>query len=930
MSELASSLSWALMTIARRQGVVIDSVRLNAAIAAAMKKSGGTSIDINSLCGALSLPKAQLLKAPDRSQLPVLGVVQERGWGLIVDQRPDGRWIFVSEEGHALISDDDLVEGVCKIDFSVLAAKGGQNGFERVFKEALAEFRPVFLEVVLASVVMSVIALGASIFSMQVYDRVIPTHGVATLIVLAIGVGLTYGYDSASRTLTIRKSNNAVLTGADVQAIIQAIKLGGSDMQDGVHTAQFSLVSSTGEVGGASTATLVVDSQAPTLDTDRARLGLQIDGKKLFSGSEMIAGDHMFANEFNIWPTSDIASIAVRMSGPQLDVVRDKLVLDTTLPLNINLPTVRGKVIGGISGLNYGYDTASRTLTITKSSGAALDDVEARAILKAIQLQNSTPSSGERSATVILTDKAGNSSQTNLTVTVDLTVPSSITAAFVPAKQASLRQVDIPDLLGDQNKHNLSPRENADLSSILNFGMNAQAFLASIRAILAEWGGINITGNANTTSANYYSVVSFSGLRPEDVVIFFHQAASSTRSGNFKFTTSGPSNLSLVGLATYLNPNTDLYEAGGQIGGPDNDIGNIRVLYQVTTNIESSTPTINVTYDGTKASIGDIIALYEGNKLLASATLGPGNIGSANTTLGLTADSSLTSGRHMITAKFIDLAGNTVSANDVTVTIAEGLATPTLTNLRVAGESGISQAINASPTKYAVISELPSDPTGKIAPEQNLSFSGTVGRAGESDMYEIRIAMGGRIMAFGKFKAGDFTLSTPANMLAPGLYKDFMIIVTNISDGVNNGQTTWIKDQTVAWYWIPQSLKDLAGGAGDDVIPLGVTANGQGTNIQTGPGKDTLVVGNFTNAADTSKLAATITDFYLGQDKVAIFGQTVTKANLDSYVKASSYGGLSTKLTIDLDGAGPGTTTYSLYLQNVQYNPNSIATIFGV
>ncbi|UIN19864.1 ABC transporter transmembrane domain-containing protein [Herbaspirillum frisingense] len=190
MSELASSLSWALMTVARRQGVVIDSVRLNAAIAAAMKKSGGSAIDINSLCGALSLPKAQLLQAPDRSQLPVLGVVQERGWGIIVDQRPDGRWIFISEEGHALISDDDLVEGVCKIDFSVLAAKGGQNGFERVFKEALAEFRPVFLEVVLASVVMSVIALGASIFSMQVYDRVIPTHGVATLIVLAIGVGL--------------------------------------------------------------------------------------------------------------------------------------------------------------------------------------------------------------------------------------------------------------------------------------------------------------------------------------------------------------------------------------------------------------------------------------------------------------------------------------------------------------------------------------------------------------------------------------------------------------------------------------------------------------------------------------------------------------------------------------------------------------------
>ncbi|MCP1573410.1 ATP-binding cassette domain-containing protein [Herbaspirillum rubrisubalbicans] len=190
MSELASSLSWAVMTAARRQGVVIDSVRLDAAIATAMGKNGSAAIDLQVLCTALSLPKAQQSDIPERAQLPMLGVVNERGWGIIVDQRPDGRWIFISEEGHALISDSDLIDGAYRLDFAALGAKDGQNGFERVFKEALAEFRPIILEVVIASVVMSIIALGASIFSMQVYDRVIPTHGVATLIVLAIGVSL--------------------------------------------------------------------------------------------------------------------------------------------------------------------------------------------------------------------------------------------------------------------------------------------------------------------------------------------------------------------------------------------------------------------------------------------------------------------------------------------------------------------------------------------------------------------------------------------------------------------------------------------------------------------------------------------------------------------------------------------------------------------
>lgn len=701
-------------------------------------------------------------------------------------------------------------------------------------------------------------------------------------------------------------------------------------------SAQFSLVSSTGEVGGASTATLIVDTQAPTLDSDKATIGVQTGGKKLFSVPEMIAGDHMFNTEFYIWPASDIASITIRMGGAQLDPARDKLVLDTPISLNSNLATVNGKVVGGIGGLSYGFDSGTRTLTITKSSGATLNDVEARAILKAILLQNSTPSSGDRTANVILTDKAGNTSQTNLTVTVDTTVPSSITAVLLPTKQTSFRQIDIPDLLGNApNRHNMEAKEKIELSFILPNGLDAPTFLASIRAISLDWGGINITGNPNTTSPDYYSTVSFNGVVPGYPIRFFHQSGTSVRGGDIQVLMPNATRLMLEGLGSYLNPNMDLYvlQANENLRarGPDLDVGNIRLFYQVTTNIESSAPTINVTYDGTKASEGDAIALYEGEKLLVRTTLGRGDVGRAGITLGLTVENNLSPGKHVITAKFIDLAGNTVSSNDVPVTIAEGLAAPVVSNLRITGESGVPQALNDSLTKYAMITELPSTSTGKIAPEQNVIFSGTVGTPGSSgEEYEIQAIMGNRIMAFGKFKAGDFSLKAPANILEPGLYKDVRFVVTNITDGVNNGQTLWIKNHTVAWYWIPQSLRDLTGGAGDDVIPLGATEKGQGTNIQTGAGKDTLIVGDYRNATDKSKLAATITDFYLGQDKVSIFGQTVTKANLDSFVKASSFGGLSTKLAIDLDGAGPGTTIYNLYLQNVAYNPNSIATIFGV
>ncbi|WP_443115573.1 ATP-binding cassette domain-containing protein [Herbaspirillum seropedicae] len=188
MSEISTSLSWALTMAARRQGVVIDTQRLGTAIAAAVGKGG--SPDIPKLCRALNLSRPRHLAKPDRPSLPLLCQVKEQGWGLLVDQRPDGRWDFLCHTGQSVVGDAEIVGGGYRLDFTEQGGKKGQQGFERVFLDAIGEFRPVLIEIVVASVVMSIIALGASIFSMQVYDRVIPTHGVATLIVLAIGVGL--------------------------------------------------------------------------------------------------------------------------------------------------------------------------------------------------------------------------------------------------------------------------------------------------------------------------------------------------------------------------------------------------------------------------------------------------------------------------------------------------------------------------------------------------------------------------------------------------------------------------------------------------------------------------------------------------------------------------------------------------------------------
>lgn len=274
----------------------------------------------------------------------------------------------------------------------------------------------------------------------------------------------------------------------------------------------------------------------------------------------------------------------------------------------------------------------------------------------------------------------------------------------------------------------------------------------------------------------------------------------------------------------------------------------------------------------------------------------------------------------------------TETGNDIVLNVLGGATAPVLSNLKVSGGGQAAQAINDSTTHYAMVSEAAGDSTGSSGLLHQLSFTGTVGTAGSGHNYLVTVSMGGKLLAFNQFAAGDFKLDTPANVLAPGFYKDLSIVATDVTDGLSNGQSTTIGGQTLGWYWAPQNLTNLTAGAGDDMIPLGAAATANGiysTEVQTGAGKDTLVVGA-AGTTDSARLMARVSDFMVGTDKVSVAGQTVTADNLGRFVTASAAPANGTILSIDLDGPGPGSLTYTLLLVNVQYAQSNTHTIFGV
>ena len=69
-----------------------------------------------------------------------------------------------------------------------------------IIRAALWQRRGLFVSAVVATVTVNLLALGSSLFSMQVYDRVIPRSGFDTLWVLTVGVIVALLLDFALRT----------------------------------------------------------------------------------------------------------------------------------------------------------------------------------------------------------------------------------------------------------------------------------------------------------------------------------------------------------------------------------------------------------------------------------------------------------------------------------------------------------------------------------------------------------------------------------------------------------------------------------------------------------------------------------------------------------------------------------------------------------
>jgi ATP-binding cassette, subfamily C, bacterial LapB len=129
------------------------------------------------------------LANPQPPDCPFIARDPLHGWCVAVSRNPDGSWLAQPASGGKV-----RLEGAQPLQCVSIPPKAGPTGAQgsaaAIIWQVTGKYKSVFVEALLATFLINLLALVTSIYSLQVYDRVIPHNGYQTLFVLTAGVVL--------------------------------------------------------------------------------------------------------------------------------------------------------------------------------------------------------------------------------------------------------------------------------------------------------------------------------------------------------------------------------------------------------------------------------------------------------------------------------------------------------------------------------------------------------------------------------------------------------------------------------------------------------------------------------------------------------------------------------------------------------------------
>jgi ATP-binding cassette, subfamily C, bacterial LapB len=207
MTPEALNLGWSIQRIAALAGRSVDRLGLHQALTEFDPQQMPIA-QIADLCHRLHWPIPHALNNLDAARLPALVHSPVHGWMVVVARTADGQWQVDSASGRQQTPIEASMP-CWRIALPPTARQPARAW--TMIRSAFLQHKSTLLEGAMASALINLIALVASFFSMQVYDRVIPSQGYHTLAVLSVGVMLSIVFEFVLKYARSRVMEHAVV-----------------------------------------------------------------------------------------------------------------------------------------------------------------------------------------------------------------------------------------------------------------------------------------------------------------------------------------------------------------------------------------------------------------------------------------------------------------------------------------------------------------------------------------------------------------------------------------------------------------------------------------------------------------------------------------------------------------------------------------------
>ena len=197
---------------------------------------------LEDLCVFVGWSVKHLSNKPKLHDFPALAFHPECGWGIAQRWVSHDRISLLAASGPCDVEwSSDFI--VAEVGFPSLGVTNRSQRAIGIFWSAILKRKSMIVDATIATVVINLIALVTSIYSMQIYDRVIPRAGYSTLIVLTVGMVFALFIDMLIRnTRSVMIDREAGIIDSEVSEYfysrMQAVRLDARPRSIGTMAAQ--------------------------------------------------------------------------------------------------------------------------------------------------------------------------------------------------------------------------------------------------------------------------------------------------------------------------------------------------------------------------------------------------------------------------------------------------------------------------------------------------------------------------------------------------------------------------------------------------------------------------------------------------------------------------------------------------------------------